>query len=121
MNTQMNQRHATFPSLNLKPRRAFDLNDLVVRAAQGDRIAVAALAVTFGPILRNLAATVMEPYAQDADDVVQDFLSSLLGRQCHLVPGPDRAIAWMLGVVRAAARAYRVEREAEWEDGDERG
>jgi DNA-directed RNA polymerase specialized sigma24 family protein len=102
-----------------EPRPVPHLNDLIVRAAKGEKSAIAAMAVTFGPILRNLAAAAMEPFAQDAEDVVQDFLTNLVAGQSRIVPEPERSIEWMFGVIRAAARAYRNEREQEQGEGDE--
>ena len=91
-----------------------NMDDLVLGAARGDETAIAHVAAFFGDTLQAQARGVMGPFSQDAEDVVQDFLLSLVERRSPLVPERGRAISWMFGVVRAAARKYRAEREQEW-------
>jgi DNA-directed RNA polymerase specialized sigma24 family protein len=95
-------------------QRLADLDALVARASRGDRRAIGAIAIAFGPRLLSEAQAVMGPFEQDADDVLQDFLLALLEGRNRFVPDPARAIPWMVGIVRATARKYRADREREW-------
>src|SRR5258708_21795012 len=93
--------------------------DLVVRACKGDRRAVGAIYVAFGPVLLREARSVMGRFKQDAEDVVQDFFVSLLEGRSVYVPAHGYATRWMCGVVRAMAKTYGKEREREWGIGHE--
>ncbi len=103
------------------PQLLDDLDALVGRAAQGDRRAIGALATAFGPRLLQEARAVMGDFGQDAEDVLQDFLLSLVEGRSQFTPSHGRAIPWMMGVVRAMARKYRADREREWAIDDELG
>jgi hypothetical protein len=94
-----------------------ELDVLVLRAAQGDDRAIAAIAVAFGPILLAEASAVLGDFEDEAVDVMQDFLGLLLERRSRFTPAQGRAIPWMCGLVRAMARKRRCEREREWGDG----
>jgi DNA-directed RNA polymerase specialized sigma24 family protein len=89
--------------------------DLVLRACNGDRRAVGAIYVAFGPVLLRKARSVMGPFKEDAEDVVQDFFVSVLEGRSVYVPAQGYAIRWMCGVVLAMAKTYRKEREREWD------
>src|SRR5260370_7045477 len=52
--------------------------DLVVRACKGDRRAVGAIYVAFGPVLLREPRSVMGGFNQDPEDVCQPSFSSLL-------------------------------------------
>jgi DNA-directed RNA polymerase specialized sigma24 family protein len=56
----------------------------------------------------------MGDFAHEAEDVLQDFLLSLLERQSRFTPAQGRAIPWMCGLVRSMAGRRRAEREQEW-------
>jgi len=91
-----------------------ELDVLVLRAAQGDDRAIAAIAVAFGPTLLREASAVLGDFEDEATDVLQDFLVLLLERRSRFTPAQGRAIPWMCGLVRAMARKHRSEREREW-------
>jgi DNA-directed RNA polymerase specialized sigma24 family protein len=96
-----------------------DMDDLVRRASQGDSRAIGAIAIAFGKMLLEEARAVMGDFAQEAEDVLQDFFVSLLERRSRFTPAHGRAIPWMCGLVRAMARKHRAEREREWGIEDE--
>jgi hypothetical protein len=91
-----------------------ELDVLVLRAAQGDDRAIAAIAVAFAPMLLGEASAVLGDFEDEAADVLQDFLGLLLERRSRFTPAQGRAIPWMCGLVRAMARKHRSEREREW-------
>jgi hypothetical protein len=96
-----------------------EIDDLLVRALQGDRGAVGAIAVGLGPLLLEEAEGVLgRDYAHEAADVRQEFYVSLL-EGVHVRPAYGRAILWMCGVVRAIARKYRADRDWDWDIDDE--
>ncbi len=78
--------------------------DLVMRACRGDRRAIGAIYVAFGPVLLREARSVMGAFKQDAEEVVQDFFVSLLEGRSLYVPAQGYATRWMCGVVRAMAK-----------------
>jgi DNA-directed RNA polymerase specialized sigma24 family protein len=109
--------HNSFSYLN-PPKTDAHLQDeldvLMDRASQGDRRAVAAIAVCFGPSLHKEARAVLGRFKQEAADVLQDFFVLLLeGRSRFTPPVQGRAIPWMFGMVRAIAREHRADRERE--------
>jgi DNA-directed RNA polymerase specialized sigma24 family protein len=92
-----------------------DVNDVVRYAARGDRMAVAVIASRFGETLLHEAMSVLgSDFEEDARDVVQDFLVSLLEGRIEILPAHGRAIPWMCGVVRAVARRHRTALEMAW-------
>jgi Sigma-70 region 2 len=84
--------------------------DLVLRASQGDRRAIGAIAIAFGPRLLHEARACLEGYEHEAEDVLQDFFLALLERRSRFTPARGRAIPWMCEAVRALAR----ERNPDW-------
>jgi DNA-directed RNA polymerase specialized sigma24 family protein len=95
-----------------------ELDALMVRcASQGDAHAIGAIALAFGKDLLKEARAVMGDFAQDAEDVLQDFLVSLLEGRSRFTPEHGRALLWMRGVVLAMARKHCADREREWETG----
>jgi DNA-directed RNA polymerase specialized sigma24 family protein len=88
-----------------------DFEDLVLRASQGDRRAIGAIAIAFGPRLLEEAKACLEGYEHEADDVLQDFFLSLLERRSRFAPARGRAIPWMCEAVQALAR----ERNPDWD------
>ena len=116
MNTTTNRNAHYCPNpQNADAQVQAEFADLVVRATQGDRRAVGAIAAAFGPVLLREARAVLGPFKQDDEDVVQDFFLSLLDGRLRYVPPQGRAAEWMCGVVRAMAKTYRKEREREWD------
>jgi DNA-directed RNA polymerase specialized sigma24 family protein len=97
------------PHADAQNQTAFD--DLVLRASQGDRRAIAAVAIAFGPLLLREAKACLEGYEHEADDVLQDFFLSLLERRSRFGPARGRAIPWMCEAVQALAR----ERNPDWD------
>jgi DNA-directed RNA polymerase specialized sigma24 family protein len=89
--------------------------DLVVRACKGDRRAVGAIYIAFGPVLLREARSVMGPFKQDAEDVVQDFFDAVLAGRAVYEPTGGHATHWMRGLIRAIARTYCKDREREWD------
>jgi DNA-directed RNA polymerase specialized sigma24 family protein len=92
-----------------------NLDDLVRCACEGDRRAIGAIGIAFGPALLMQARAVLGEFAQEDEDVLQDFLVSLLERESCFIPGRGRAFRWMCGIVRSIARERRAAREREWE------
>jgi DNA-directed RNA polymerase specialized sigma24 family protein len=109
----------TPPSCNSTPptdaQLQDDLDALVMRASLGDRRAIGAIAVAFGPRLLQEARAVLRDFEQEAEDVLQDFVLSLVERQSRFTPAHGRAIPWMCGIVRALARKRRADRERDWD------
>jgi DNA-directed RNA polymerase specialized sigma24 family protein len=90
-----------------------DFDDLVLRACQGDRRAIGAIAIAFGPMLLGQAKSCLRGYEDEAADVLQDFFLSLLERRSRFTPAQGHAIPWMCEAVRALAR----ERNPDWDRG----
>ena len=113
MNTAIKHRtqlHASItPHADAEDPIAFD--DLVLRAFQGDRRAIGAIAIAFGPKLLKEAKACLEGYEHEADEVLQDFFLSLLERRSRFAPARGHAIPWMCEAVRALAR----ERNPDWD------
>lgn len=98
------------------PLRRFDA--LVLRARIGDQAALASVMVYLRPVLIGHAKKALGPYKQDAEDVVQEVLLSLIA-------GPRVPIAaetpgqWLVNRVQEAARGVRQKRDRDWgNDGD---
>jgi DNA-directed RNA polymerase specialized sigma24 family protein len=105
MSTAINHRTRLYPLSTLQSRAddhtAFD--DLVLRASQGDRRAIGAVAIAFGPYLLEEARGCLKGYEHEAEDVLQDFFLALLERRSRFGPARGRAIPWMCAAVRALA------------------
>ncbi len=81
------------------------LDDLVARAARGDRQAVGAIAVAFGPMLVQEARKVLAPlFELDVEDVVDRFFWDLLRDRLAFPPIRGAAVAWMKRRVREGPR-----------------
>jgi DNA-directed RNA polymerase specialized sigma24 family protein len=91
-----------------------DFDDLAMRATHGDKRALGAIAIVFGPTLLEEARAVMGDFEQEAPDVLQDFFLALLEGRSRFTPAQGRAIAWMCGIIRAMARKHRAECERRW-------
>jgi DNA-directed RNA polymerase specialized sigma24 family protein len=90
------------------------IDETVRRASQGDRDAIGKIAILSGSMLLDEARAVLGDFDDEAAEVLQDFLLSLLERRSPFTPAQGRAIPWMCGLVRAMARKRRAEREREW-------
>jgi DNA-directed RNA polymerase specialized sigma24 family protein len=111
MNTH---RHLMNPASTHDSTLLDDLDGIVVRASRGDRRAIAAIATSFGSTLLTAAREVLGPFEDEADDVLQDFLAGLVAGRSPFVAERGRAVPWMIGVVRAAARKARAARDEDW-------
>jgi DNA-directed RNA polymerase specialized sigma24 family protein len=72
------------------------LDTLVHRASLGDRRAIGAIAVAYGPALLACARLALgaERATEDAD-VLQDLFVCMTRAKLPFVPGRDRALAWL--------------------------
>ncbi len=84
-----------------------ELDVLVANAARGDRDAVGAIAIAFGPTLLKVAHEELGPvHAKEAGDVFQDLCLHLLEGDL-LFPGiRGGGLPWLKRMVRALARAH---------------
>jgi hypothetical protein len=91
------------------------VDDVLRYAVHGDRMAVDVIARRFGEALLLEAKSVLGPdFEDDARDVLQDFLVSLLEGRLEITPAHGRAISWMCGVIRAIARKHRAALDSGW-------
>jgi|HubBroStandDraft_1064217.scaffolds.fasta_scaffold53648_2 hypothetical protein len=88
-----------------------DFDELVKRAARGDRRAVGSIAIAFGPMILGEARVVLGEYANEDVDVLQDFLLFLIDARSFFHPGHGRAIPWMCRIVHAIAETRRTRNE----------
>jgi DNA-directed RNA polymerase specialized sigma24 family protein len=91
-----------------------EFDDLVTRACDGDRHALAAIAMAFSARLLKEARQELGHFKQDAGDVLQDFFLAVMGGGACFDPQRERAGAWMKRYVREIARRHRAERERDW-------
>lgn len=91
-----------------------EFDALVANACRGDHRAAAAIEIAFRESLVRAARAEMGEFAQDAEDVVQDFFVFLLEGESPFLPQQGRAIAWLHEIVRTLARKYRRDRAREW-------
>jgi len=90
-----------------------ELDALVKAATQGDRDAVGAILIAFGPMLLDEArAALGEAWAQQAGDVLQELSEALMGGELRFRPRRGRALPFLRGVVRSIAR--RLVKRSEW-------
>jgi len=89
-----------------------EFDDLVMRAADGDRRAIGAIAVALGPMLLVEARAALGRYADEDADVLQDFFLFLLERRLPFRLAHGYAVPWMCRTIRAIAqtRKHRVRR-----------
>jgi DNA-directed RNA polymerase specialized sigma24 family protein len=108
--------HDVPPISEQELQTVIELDEVLAHALRGDRRAVGAIAVAFGPLLLEEAeAALGRDYAQDAADVLQEFFLAMVEGDVRLRPVHGRALRWMCGVVRAIARKYRGDRDWEWD------
>jgi DNA-directed RNA polymerase specialized sigma24 family protein len=93
-------------------KRQFE--ELVVRASRGDSTAVTAIYIAFRPVILEEARRQLGPYADEAEDVLQEMLVFLLEGRWPYVPAHGRASKWICRVARAFAHRHRADREREW-------
>jgi DNA-directed RNA polymerase specialized sigma24 family protein len=84
-----------------------ELDELVAHAARGNRRAIGAIAIAFGPVLVGIARFELGT-AEEAEDLVQDLYELLLqGEAWHFPPTRGRGLSWLRGLAVAMARARR--------------
>jgi DNA-directed RNA polymerase specialized sigma24 family protein len=110
MKTTASRKTRTFENDDIKDQ--FD--ELVVLASRGDRRAIGAIGIAFGPTLLEEARTVLGEFDQEADDVLEDFLLALVDRRLLFTPAHGRATPWICGIVRAIALQRRRELQRDW-------
>jgi hypothetical protein len=87
-------------------------DQLVVAATRGDRRAVGAIAIAFGPTLNDEAREALGPkWEQESADVLQEFFLALCEGELEMPPIRGAGVPWMLREVRGIARRYVEERE----------
>jgi DNA-directed RNA polymerase specialized sigma24 family protein len=85
---------------------AFD--ELVAEAAKGNRRAIGAIAIAFGPTLYDEARDALGPDGkQDGGDVVQDFFLGLCEGKLVFPAIRGAGIPWMRRTIRAIAERHR--------------
>jgi hypothetical protein len=91
-----------------------EFDDLVVRACEGDRHALTALAIAYSDMLLKEARAEMGRFKQDAGDVLADFYLAVMEGEALFDPDKERAGVWMRRIVRELARRYRAARARDW-------
>ena len=85
-----------------------ELQEWLVRLADGDRSAFAPLFARAEPLLRNLASRMLGP-GGDAEDAAQQALLRVFSRVGELDPERD-GLGWMLAIVGNECRTVRKKR-----------
>jgi hypothetical protein len=92
--------------------RSVKLDELALRACDGDREAIGAIAIFVGPLLLQEVKKVLgTEYEDEAEDELQELYVCLLERMCPEPPVPKDAMRWLFVVTRAHAAEWRKERE----------
>jgi len=91
-----------------------EFDDLVTRACDGDRHALAAIAIAFSARLLKEARQELGHFKQDAGDVLADFYLAVMEGEALFDPAKERAGVWMRRIVRELARRYRAARARDW-------
>ena len=95
-----------------------ELDALVKAATLGDRDAVGAIAIAFGPMLLQEARAVLgEEWEHEGGDALQDLTEALMDRKLRFHPSRGSALPFLRGVVRGMAR--RLRKRLEKTRGDE--
>jgi len=85
-----------------------ELDLLYLAATRGDRDAIGAILIAFGPMLLNEARFALGArYADEAPDVIAEFSEQLLTEELHFRPRCGEAIWAMRREVRSMARRMR--------------
>ncbi len=91
------------------------LDELVVDAVSGDRRAVGAIAIAFGPtLLKEIRRELGPIFLQDEGTVMQDFCLAMIEGRLTFPPIRGAALPWMKRIVRSLAREHLRRREREW-------
>jgi RNA polymerase sigma-70 factor (ECF subfamily) len=90
-----------------------DLQELMVRLADGDRSAFPPVYATLWPVLRALTARHLPP--ADAEDAAQEALLRIFRRSAEFDPNRS-ALAWALGIARWEIRTARQRRRRRREE-----
>ena len=86
-----------------------ELDELVMAAARGERHAVLALSIGFGPLLLAEAKRSLgQVWAREAAGVLADLFTAMLRGTLEFVPGRDRGQAWLRAQLRAIAAQRRA-------------
>jgi hypothetical protein len=91
-----------------------EFDDLVTRACDGDRHALAAIAIAFSAQILKEARQELGHFKEDAGNVFRDFFLAVVAGGACFDPQRERAGAWMKRYVREIARRHRAERERDW-------
>ncbi len=98
------------------------LDELVVDAVSGDRRAVGAIAIAFGPtLLKEIRRELGPVFVQDEGTVMQDFCLAMIEGKLTFPPIRGGALPWMKRMVRSVAREHLRRREHEWGMGEAMG
>jgi DNA-directed RNA polymerase specialized sigma24 family protein len=93
-----------------------ELDQLVAAAARGDRQAIGAIAIAFGPLLvKEVRQELGELFQHDAGDVLQDFFLALLEGKLTFPSIRGGALPWMKREVRSLAREHLRRRGPDWD------
>lgn len=89
-----------------------ELDAMVKAATLGNRDAVGAIAIAFGPMLLDEASAVLgEEWEHEAGDVLQELTEALLCRELRFHPRRGRALRFLRGVSCSIARRIKRRRE----------
>jgi len=93
-----------------------ELDEVVLRATEGDSQAVGAIAIAFSPMLLEEAREELGPFHEQEDaDVLQTFCLELMEGQ-HVFPRiRGAAIPWMKRMIRIIANRHIGERGPDWD------
>jgi hypothetical protein len=84
-------------------------DQLVLRAVLGDRGAIAALSIGYGPVLLQQARKLLgKAWASEAGPVLADLFAGMLEGTLEFVPGRDRGRAWLRAKLRGFAAKRRL-------------
>ena len=87
------------------------LDELVSSAVRGDRHAIGAIAIAFGPILLQEVRKELGPlFENDGGDVLQDFFLAMTEEQLTFPAISGAGVPWMKRTARAFARQHLLER-----------
>jgi hypothetical protein len=92
------------------PQPLDEFDALVLNAARGDRRAIGALAVGYGPTLLKQAREALgRSRVQQDEDLLQDLFVGMTQASFNFVPGRDQGPAWLQTQLRILAGASRTD------------